>query len=116
VTPDLPARRHAIAAAARLAVALALVACATDRLARDLDTWTGSMTREVAERRLGRPTRTMTIAGQEVWSYEEQTVVGALPAPASPKAAPGPFVGRTVRRQILLYFDAEGVLTHWHRF
>ncbi len=74
------------------------------------------MTREEAERRFGPPTQVMTVAGQEVWSYEEQTMVGTLPPPAAPEGAPGPFVGRTVRRQILLYFDARGVLTHWDRF
>jgi hypothetical protein len=99
-----------------LAFGLGLAACATDRLARDLDARTGRMTREEAERRFGPPTRIMTLAGQEVWSYEEQAVVGALPTPASPEAAPGPFVGRAVRRQILLYFDARGVLVHWDRF
>ena len=116
MTPDLPARRRAVRAVAWLAFVLGLGACATDRLARDLDARTGRMTREEAERRFGPPTRTMMIAGQEVWSYEERAVVGALPAPDSPEETPGPFVGRAVRRQMLLYFEARGVLTHWDRF
>jgi hypothetical protein len=116
VTVDLRARQRAVRAVAGLALVLGLAACAADRLARDLDARTGRMTREEAERRFGPPTRAMTIAGQEVWSYEEQAVVGALPPPDSPDEAPGPFVGRAVRRQILLYFDARGVLTHWDRF
>jgi hypothetical protein len=101
---------------AGLAFLLGLAACGPDRLARDLDAQTGRMTRVEAEHRFGPPIRTMMIAGQEVWSYEEQAVVGAFPAPDSPEEAPGPFVGRAVRRQILLYFDARGVLAHWDRF
>ena len=123
MSAEVALRRRATAAVRRalarlmvLALVLGLAACAADRLTRDLDARTGRMTREEAERRFGPPTRTMTIAGQEVWSYEEQAVVGALPPPDSPDEAPGSFVGRAVRRQILLYFDVRGVLTHWDRF
>ena len=99
-----------------IALALGLGACAPDRLAHDLDGWTGRMTQAQAERRFGPPTHVMTVGGQSVWSYEESAVVGVLPTPESPAEAPGPFVGRTVRRQLLLYFDARGVLTHWDRY
>jgi hypothetical protein len=101
---------------AGLALALGLGACAADRVATDLDARTGLMTREEGERRFGPPTRIMAIAGQEVWSCEERAVIGALPAPAAPDAAAGSFAGRTVRRQILLYLDARGLLSHGDRF
>jgi hypothetical protein len=116
VIPGRRSRRRAAHAVAGVTLLLGLAACGADRIASELDARTGRMTREEAARRYGPPTHVMAIAGQEVWSYEERAVVGALPAPASPEAAPGPFVGRTVRRQILLYFDARGVLTHWDRF
>ena len=95
---------------------LGLVACAPDGLARDLDRRTGRMTREEAEERFGPPTRIMAIGGQEIWSYEDQAVVGAIPGPRSPVWARGTFVGHAVRRQVLLHFDARGVLSHWERF
>lgn len=103
-------------ALASLVLALGLGACAADRVAHDLDGWTGRMTKAQAERRFGPPSHIMALGDREVWSYEQSAVVGALPGPESPAEAPGPFVGRTVWRQILLYFDTRGVLTRWDRY
>lgn len=97
-----------------LALLASLAGCGTDRVARELDTAIGRMTTAEAEVRFGIPTRIMKVGSQETWSYEETVVIGSVPEPSS-LDEPGPFVGRAVRRQILLFFDTRGVLSRWQR-
>lgn len=104
-----------IAAVATVALLAGATGCARDRVAWELDREIGHMTMAEAQERFGRPTRVMMMAEQAVWSYETKTVVGTSPEPAAPDQS-GPFVGRAVQRQILLFFDTRGVLTRWQRF
>ena len=120
-------------------VSLLLLGCAARSFTQELDAAVGRLTKEEVVARFGSPTRVTQVDGEEAWVYAESgpspgrpltfgwLTIGS-PYQADPLGPPGGDIGVPVqeslrsapegaasrtRREYLLFFDSEGLLTRW---